>query len=110
LGATASLRDIRDVAQGDWLRIRLFVPFGVFLVLWLLLRRPFVSGYLVLTVTFSFLVTYGVTYLLFSGLDPAFPGIDWTVSVAKHLPAQAAVARLSTTNPPEHAREYDKGV
>ncbi len=82
LGATASLRDVRDVARSDWRRIRVVIPLGVFLVLLMLLRRPLVSAYLVLTVVFSFLVTYGVTFSLFRALDPAgFAGIDWTVPI-----------------------------
>ena len=82
LGAAASLRDIRDVVQTDWARIRIVVPLGVFLVLVVLLRRPIVSAYLVATVIFSFLVTYGVTYAFFWAWHPTgFPGIDWFVPV-----------------------------
>jgi RND superfamily putative drug exporter len=82
LGAAPGLRDVRDVTQADWQRIRIVIPLGVFLVLYLMLRRPVVSGYLVITVIFSFLVTYGVTYSLFQWLNPTgFEGIEWTVPV-----------------------------
>jgi RND superfamily putative drug exporter len=80
LGATASLRDIRDVTRSDWAWVRVVVPVGVFLVLLLLLRKPLVLAYLVLTVIFSFLVTYGITYVVFWAFDPStFPGLNWTV-------------------------------
>jgi RND superfamily putative drug exporter len=82
LGATAGLRDVRDVARSDWARIRVVIPVGVFLVLLLLLRRPLVSAYLVATVIFSFLVTYGVTVGVFRAFDPpGFHGLDWTVPI-----------------------------
>lgn len=82
LGGTASLRDIRDIAQRDWHHIRVVVPIGVLMVLLVLFRRPLVSSYLILTVAFSFLVTFGVTHTVFHALNPpGFEGLDWTVPV-----------------------------
>lgn len=82
LGATASLRDIRDVGRRDWQRIRIVIPVAVFLVLLMMLQRPIVSAYLVLTVVFSFLITFGVTHSVFWALDPdGFQGLEWTVPI-----------------------------
>ncbi len=79
-GATASLRDLRDVARGDRVRIYTLVTVGVLLILVALLRRVAVPIYLILTVLLGYLATVGVTYAVYwlhSG--GAFPGLHWTV-------------------------------
>lgn len=82
LGATASLRDVRDVARRDFLRIALLVPAGVLIVLMIMLRKIIIPIYLMFTVLLSFLVTIGATVALFWLLDPQnFVGLQWTVPV-----------------------------
>jgi len=52
----------------------------VFFILVVLLRRPAVSAYLIISVFFSYLVTLGVAYAVFWALDPSgFSGLDWKV-------------------------------
>jgi hypothetical protein len=49
-------------------------------VLLVLLRRPVLSAYLILTVVFGYLTALGLTYLLFDALETGpFPGLDWKV-------------------------------
>jgi len=80
LGPTASFRDLQQVAGVDRIRIMVLVTVAVFSVLVILIRSVPDSLYLMGTVIFSFLCTYGVAYLLFWWLDPEdFPGLDWTV-------------------------------
>jgi RND superfamily putative drug exporter len=80
LGAAAGMRDLRDVTTADQWRVDTLVVIAVLVVLLVLLRRPLLCGYLILTVVFSFLTTLGLTTLLFAGLEPGpFPGLDWKV-------------------------------
>ncbi|MFO0917210.1 MAG: MMPL family transporter [Planctomycetaceae bacterium] len=80
MGATASIRDLKSVTDRDQIRIDLLVIAGVFSILVLLLRRPSLCLYLIVTVLFSYLVTLGVTYGFFWYLDGEnFAGLDWKV-------------------------------
>jgi RND superfamily putative drug exporter len=80
IGPTASIRDLQVIAGADRVRINVLVTSAVFLVLMVLIRSLPDSIYLMATVIFSFLCTLGVSYTLFSWLDPEnFPGLDWTV-------------------------------
>ena len=80
LGPTANIRDLKTVTDGDQVRIDILVLAGVFLILVLLLRQPAISLYLIITVSFSFIVTLGVTFTFFWALDPTgFTGLDWKV-------------------------------
>jgi RND superfamily putative drug exporter len=82
VGPTAGIRDLRAVIDSDQVRIELLVLAGVFVILLLLLRKPVVSLYLLVSVLFSYYVTLGVAYGVFWLLDPAgFAGIDWKVTV-----------------------------
>src|SRR5262249_28651877 len=47
----------------------------------LLLRAVLVPLYLLLSVLFSYLVTLGVSFVVFWLVDPAFTGIDWKVAI-----------------------------
>lgn len=81
LGPTSSIRDLGRVHDSDHTRISILVLSAVFVILVILLRAPFVSLYLVLSVLFSYYATIGVTYLFFWALDPHhFAGLDWKVS------------------------------
>lgn len=80
IGATPSIRDLKSVTNGDQVRIDLLVLLGVFLILVVLLRRPAIAGYLIISVFFSYLVALGATFAFFWLRDPAgFAGLDWKV-------------------------------
>jgi RND superfamily putative drug exporter len=79
-GSTASLRDMKTVGVGDRNRINLLVVGSVFVLLLILLRKTALTVYLLVTVVFSYLVTLGVTFVVFYLADRrGFPGLDWTV-------------------------------
>jgi putative drug exporter of the RND superfamily len=80
MGPTASIRDLKLVTDRDQYRIDLLVITGVFLILVLLLRRPWLCVYLIVSVLFSYLATLGITYLAFWWWDgESFAGLDWKV-------------------------------
>ncbi len=82
LGSTASIRDLKISTDRDQVRINVFVSVAVFLVLMTLLRQPALCAYLIITVIFSYLVTLGAAYMLFSlTTGPDFVGLDWKVPV-----------------------------
>lgn len=80
IGATASIRDLKTVTDSDQVRINVLVIVGVYLILVALLRRPAICAYLIISVLLSYLVTLGVTYLVYYALTPEdFSGLDWKV-------------------------------
>jgi putative drug exporter of the RND superfamily len=82
VGPTTSLRDLSVVKQRDQHLIQMLVPAVVFVLLLILLRRTVVSVYLVLSVIFSYLCTFGVTWLVFRMLGgDEFLGLDWKVPI-----------------------------
>lgn len=82
IGPTASIRDLKTVTDQDQVRIDALVLIAVFTILVILLRKPAISLYLILTVFFSYFVTLGVTVAVFWWLDPkAFAGLDWKVPI-----------------------------
>ncbi len=82
VGATASVRDLANVMQGDRTRIEVLVLVSVFLILIVLLRRFGVPLYLLLSVLFSYYTTLGVSFIVFYLLDPhGFTGIDWKIAI-----------------------------
>lgn len=80
-GATPSVRDLQAVMRTDRVRIELLVLASVLLILILLLRSFFTPLYLLASVLFSYYVTLGVTFAVFSLIDPRFTGIDWKVAI-----------------------------
>jgi uncharacterized membrane protein YdfJ with MMPL/SSD domain len=82
VGPTANLRDLRAVTERDRTRVMFLVLGGVLVILFVLLRKPVVSAYLILSVLFSYYVALGVALAVFWWLDPAgFEGIDWRVVI-----------------------------
>ena len=79
-GSTASIRDLKTVTDGDQIRIDILVVTSVFLILVILLRKPAICLYLIVTVLFSYLVALGATYSVYWAFDPVnFAGLDWKV-------------------------------
>lgn len=79
-GETAGLSDLKSVTDRDRTFVNSLVVLVVFIILWILLRRPWLCGYLMVTVLFSYFATLGCTFLFFWALDPAgFAGLDWKV-------------------------------
>lgn len=80
VGPTASIRDLKVVTDRDQVKIDILVLAVVFLILVVLLRKPAVSAYLIISVFFSYFVTLGVTFAAFWWLHGAdFAGLDWKV-------------------------------
>jgi RND superfamily putative drug exporter len=80
VGPTASIRDLKTVTDHDQIKIDLLVLAVVFAILVVLLRKPAISAYLILSVFFSYFVALGMTFIVFRWLDPGnFSGLDWKV-------------------------------
>ncbi len=81
-GPTAAVGDLRKVTREDERRMYILVTVGVYVILVLLLRRPFICLYLIATVVLGYLASLGVTELVFHALhkgpDP-WVGLDWKV-------------------------------
>jgi len=79
-GTTAGITDLKKVTQADHARIQWMVTIGVGAILFGLLRRPWLSIYLMLTVLLSYLSTLGLTQWVFASIYGAeYVGLDWKV-------------------------------
>ncbi|HWB08062.1 MAG TPA: MMPL family transporter [Pirellulales bacterium] len=78
-GTTAGVRDLQAVTHSDQVLIQRLVVIAVLGVLIVILKRPLVCAYLIVTVLFSYLVTIGATELVFGTLYEPFSGLDWKV-------------------------------
>jgi RND superfamily putative drug exporter len=79
-GVTVNARDLAEVTEGDRGRVNVLVLLGVFGILLLLVRRPGMAAYLLLTVLLSYLATLGATTLIGSLWSGRPLGqVDWRV-------------------------------
>jgi RND superfamily putative drug exporter len=79
-GVTVHSRDMARVIEGDRMRVNLLVLAGVFLILVLLVRRLWLSGYLLGTVLLSYYATLGATAVFAAVLwGRPFGQIEWRV-------------------------------
>jgi RND superfamily putative drug exporter len=79
-GVTVNARDLARVTEADRTRINVLVLAGIFLILLLLVRRPWLAGYLLATVLFSYFATLGATTLTAHWWNGRPLGeVDWRV-------------------------------
>jgi putative drug exporter of the RND superfamily len=82
-GSTSMVADLKEVTTKDEQRMYWMVTVGVYAILVLLLRRPWICLYLIGTVVLGYLASLGITELVFRALshgpDP-WVGLDWKVS------------------------------
>jgi RND superfamily putative drug exporter len=79
-GVTVNARDLETVTEHDRLRINGLVTGGVFLILYALVRRPWLAAYLLITVLFSYLTTLGATTVFAHlGFGRPLGDVDWRV-------------------------------
>jgi RND superfamily putative drug exporter len=82
-GSTSMVADLKVVTTNDEKRMYWMVTLGVYVILVLLLRRPWICLYLIATVVLGYLASLGMTELVFRflhhGPDP-WVGLDWKVS------------------------------
>jgi len=81
-GATALVNDLKKVTTQDERRMYVLVTLGVYAILVILLRRPWICLYLIATVVLGYLASLGTTELVFRALHrgpEAWVGLDWKV-------------------------------
>ncbi len=79
-GITATTYDLAAIHEKDRLLVNALVVAGILVILAIIVRRPLVAVYLLVTVLFSYYVTLGVTDLLSYGwLESNVGEVDWKV-------------------------------
>jgi RND superfamily putative drug exporter len=79
-GVTANACDLAEITEADRVRVNVLILAGIFLILVVLVRRPWLALYLLGTVLFSYYATLGATLLagtLWSGRP--LEQVDWRV-------------------------------
>jgi RND superfamily putative drug exporter len=77
---TVNARDLAEVTEADRARVNWLVLGGIFAILLVLVRRPWLAAYLLATVLFSYYATLGATALMGSMWSGRPPGqVDWRV-------------------------------
>ncbi|HEV2946837.1 MAG TPA: MMPL family transporter [Gemmataceae bacterium] len=79
-GVTVGSNDLAQVTEADRARVNLLVLAGIFLILLILVRKPWLAAYLLITVLFSYYATLGATVLaghFYTGR--ALDQVDWRV-------------------------------
>ena len=62
-GVTVNAQDLAATTEADRVRVNLLVVAGIFVILLMVVRRPWLAAYLLLTVLFSYYATLGATVL-----------------------------------------------
>jgi RND superfamily putative drug exporter len=79
-GVTANACDLAEVTEADRARVNVLILAGIFLILLVLVRKPALALYLLVTVLFSYYATLGATLLagtIWSGRP--LEHVDWRV-------------------------------
>ena len=80
-GITVQARDLAEIAEHDRARVNVLVLAGILLILLVLVRKPWLAIYLLVTVLFSYYATLGATVVagwIWTG-HPLYE-MDWRVS------------------------------
>lgn len=81
-GTTVQITDLARVTTLDKQRMYVLVTLGVYVILVVLLRKPGICLYLILTVIFGYLASLGLTDIVFRALHHGpqpYAGLDWKV-------------------------------
>jgi RND superfamily putative drug exporter len=81
-GVTVQILDLKRIITADQRRMYVLVTGGVYLILLVLIRKPLVCFYLILTVILGYLASMGAAELLFRWLHTGstpWVGLDWKV-------------------------------
>src|SRR5690606_890153 len=82
IGTTSGIRDLERATEADRKTIQILVVAAVFTVILLILRRPLICLFLIVTVVLSYWATIGVTELVFQWYyQGTYDGLDWKVPI-----------------------------
>lgn len=82
VGTTAGKRDLQAVTESDQQLIMQLVVLAVSTVMLLIIRRPIICMYLIVSVVASYLATIGLTEMFFGWLYAGtYEGLDWKVPI-----------------------------
>ncbi|MBL9125799.1 MAG: MMPL family transporter [Planctomycetaceae bacterium] len=80
VGTTAGKRDLQAVTESDQVVIMQLTVIAVYAVILVMLRRPIISIYLIISDVASYLMTIGLTEMFFGWLyRDTYEGLDWKV-------------------------------
>jgi RND superfamily putative drug exporter len=78
-GVSAKYNELRDISYRDFMRTAIYVLVGIAIVLMLLLRSIMAPLYVLMSLSFNYLITMGITEFLFVRIL-GYSGLSWTVS------------------------------